>query len=142
MAILERVYTVDDVARLEQQPMKPMEKVFVIDGELLIRMAPAQFQALAAKSPLRTYAPCMPDLAVEVISPAQTLAQARREAQACLRHGAALVWLLDPLGDYAEVWRGGDDGRVQSERIAGDGSLSGEDILPGFRLPLSQIFDT
>ena len=190
MAILERVYTVDDVARLEQQPMKPMEKIFVIDGELLIRMAPAQFQALAAsevsrllgnyaaehglgkvfvdcgyhppgdrqtllfpdvsfearrraaKSPLRTYAPYMPDLAVEVISPAQTLAQARRKAQACLRHGVALVRLLAPLGDYAEVWRGGDDGRVQSERIAGDGSLSGEDILPGFRLPLSQIFYT
>ena len=188
MAIRERVYTVDDVLRLEQQPMNPIEKYFLIDGELLTKMAPAHFHALTASElsrltgnyaaehglgrvfvecgyhppgdrrtvlfpdvsfesrertpdrPLSTYAPYMPDLAVEIISPSQSLWQVRRKAEVYLHHGAALVWLLDPLDDFAEVWRRGDDDSMQSERIPGEGALSGEDVLPGFRLPLELIY--
>ncbi len=82
----------------------------------------------------------MPDLAVEVISPSQTLAQARRKARTYLRHGSALVWLLDPARKMAEIWRRDDDGGLQSEQISADGHLQGEDILPGFHLPLSDTF--
>lgn len=188
MATQERIYTVDDVWRLEQEPVKPTDKYYLIDGELLIKMAPAQhhasaatefsrhlgnfvaeqglgrvliecgyhppgdrrtvllpdvaFEAMprAARPPLKTYLPYMPDLAVEIISPSQSLAQVRRKAGVYLRHGAKLVWLVDPAAQFAEVWRRGADGAPQRERIAGEGDLSGEDILPGFRLPLSRIF--
>ena len=188
MATQERVYTVDDVWRLEQQPLNPTDKYYLIDGELMIKMAPSQmhgdvatrlsaylflfvdehnlgrvtgevgyhppgerrtlllpdvaFEAMprAAQPPLTTYVPYMPDLAVEVISPSQTLAQVRRKAEVYLRHGAVLVWLVDPSEKTAEVWRRGDDGAPVSESIAGDGELSGGDILPGFGLPLKRIF--
>jgi Uma2 family endonuclease len=82
----------------------------------------------------------MPDLAVEIISPSQSLSQVRRKAEVYLRHGAALVWLVDPRANFAEVWSSGGEGALQKVRIAGDGELNGGDVLPGFRLPLSRIF--
>ena len=48
-----------------------------------------------------------------------------------------MVWLIDPQALSAEVWRRGTERR---EVIEGDGELSGNDILPGFRLPLRKIF--
>ena len=48
MATKERVYTVDDVWRLEQQPVNPTDKYYLIDGELLTKMAPAELHGDAA----------------------------------------------------------------------------------------------
>lgn len=42
MATQERIYTVDDVWRLERQANKPTEKYYLIDGELHVKMAPSQ----------------------------------------------------------------------------------------------------
>lgn len=42
MATQERVYTVDDVWRLEQANENPLEKYYLIDGELCIKMAPTE----------------------------------------------------------------------------------------------------
>jgi len=42
MATQERVYTVDDVWRLEQEPRHPTEKYYLIDGELHVKMSPNQ----------------------------------------------------------------------------------------------------
>ena len=185
MATQERVYTVDDVWRLEQAPRHPLEKYYLIDGELCIKMAPSELhgevaseiarhlgnyaiprglgrvgnevgfhppgdrgtallpdvsfisKARMTKRALSTYVPAMPDLAVEVISPSQSWAQVRRKAETCLRHGSQMVWLIDPQAQSAEIWRRGTERR---EVIEGDGELSGNDILPGFRLPLRKIF--
>ena len=188
MATQERVYTVDDVWQLEQQPMNPTEKYYLIDGELMIKMAPTELhgdvavrlsaclflfvdehdlgrvtsevgfhppgdrltallpdvaftgKARTAQTARSSYVPYMPDLAVEIISPSQTLAQVRRKAVVYLRHGAALVWLVDPMARSVEVWRRGDDGALASDSVSADGELTGGDILPGFRLPLARIF--
>ncbi len=42
MATQERMYTVDDVLRLEQAPRHPAEKYYLIDGELFVKMAPTE----------------------------------------------------------------------------------------------------
>ncbi len=184
MATQERVYTVDDVWRLEQEPRHPTEKYYLIDGELCIKMAPSELHGEVASEiarhlgnyvvprdlgrvgvevgfrppgnqeclllpdvsfigkarmttrALTTYVPQMPDLAVEVISPSQSWAQVRRKAETYLRHGSALVWLIDPQSQSAEVWRRGTE---QREVLGSDGELSGGDILPGFRLSLRLI---
>lgn len=189
MATQERVYTVDDVWRLETAPGGPAEKYYLIEGELLTKMAPTELHGdvairlgthlflyiderdlgrvtsevgfhppgdrrtvllpdVAFTSKSRTaprarssYVPYMPDLAVEIISPSQTLAQVRRKAEVYLLHGTSIVWLVDPAAKFAEVWRLGEDGALFNERIASDGELSGGDILPGFRLPLSRILN-
>ena len=57
---------------------------------------PMSHKEFKIHAPLPTYAPYMPDLAVEVVSPSQTLAETRRKAAVYLRHGTVMVWLIDP----------------------------------------------
>ena len=94
-----------------------------------------------AEQPLGTgYAPFMPDMAVEIISPSQTLAQARRKAEAYLRHGTTIVWLVHPAEKSAEAWTAGNEGEPQCESLDFKDALSGGMVLPGFELPLRHLF--
>ena len=80
--------------------------------------------------------PGAPDLAAEVLSPANRRAEILKKVGEYLQAGAALVWVLDPERRTAEVYR--QDGPPQV--IGADGELSGEDVLPGFVLRLSEIW--
>ena len=51
-------------------------------------------------------------------------------------NGVRLGWLIDPQCKTVEIYRPGQDVEVL-ENIT---LLSGEDVLPGFRLDLSEIF--
>ena len=82
----------------------------------------------------------MPDLAVEVVSPSQTLAETRRKAAVYLRHGTVMVWLIDPERHTAESWTSAEDGAAKSAIIDRDGELPGGAVLPGFALPLKRLF--
>ena len=85
------------------------------------------------------FVPQMPDLAVEIMSPGNTLPEMRRKAEVYLRRGSTLVWLVNPAKRSAEVWRLTDD-ELTSETVGPAGALSGEGVLPGFRLDLSRLF--
>ena len=91
-------------------------------------------------APSRRWVPQMPDLAVEIQSPSDSLAQLRRKAAIYLRHGTRLVWIIMPGAQSVEICRLGADGDITSQLITRDGALSGEDLLPGFSLPLRQLF--
>lgn len=86
------------------------------------------------------FVPRMPDLAVEILSPSNSLAELRRKVTVYLANGTAIVWLVLPARQGVEVWRASSDGEPKSEFVARDGSLSGEQILPGFSLDLRQLF--
>ena len=86
------------------------------------------------------FVPVMPDLAVEIISPSQSVKDAREKAETYLRHGTEIVWLIHPAKQNAEIWAVADDGAAQNETIDADGALSGGAVLPGFSLPLQQLF--
>ena len=86
------------------------------------------------------WVPMMPDIAVEVVSPSNTMAQIRRKAAIYLQHGTQLVWIVIPKRKSVEVCRLDAGGEIQSELIGIDGSLSGEPVLPGFSLELSALF--
>ncbi len=88
----------------------------------------------------QTFVGLMPDLAVEIKSPSNTMAELREKAAWFLQHGTRLVWLVLPDRAAAEVCRQGDDGTVDYEFVGPDGSLSGEDVLPGFELELRLLF--
>lgn len=47
-----------------------------------------------------------------------------------------MVWLIDPQRRVVEVWRA--EGLVQI--LSEQDTLRGEPVLPGFELPLSEIF--
>ena len=97
-------------------------------------------KARAASTPLPTFAPYMPDLAVEVVSPSQTLAETRRKTTVYLRHGTDMVCRIDPARKTADSWTAAEDGTARSEIIDMDGELTGGTILPGFTLPLRRLF--
>ena len=81
----------------------------------------------------------MPDLAVEIKSPSNTMAELRRKALIYLDNGAQLVWIVNPMKRIAEVCRLDED-QLKIETVGTDGKLDGEDVLPGFELPLRQLF--
>ncbi len=86
------------------------------------------------------WTPFMPDLAVEIKSPSNTRAQLRRKAAIYLRNGTQIVWLVLPAEKSVEVCRLGRDGEIEYEFVGETGSLSGETVLPGFRLELKKLF--
>jgi len=90
--------------------------------------------------PPEGYVPQMPDLAVEIQSPSDSLRKMRHKAQAYLENGTALVWLVQPERRGVEVCRVGEGGDLQSEFFGIEDTLSGEDVLPGFELEVSRLF--
>ena len=88
----------------------------------------------------RTWVPLMPDLAVEIKSPSNTLAELRRKAAIYLNHGSQLVWIILPASQSAEVHRLDAPGEIHIDAIQPDGALSGEGVLPGFTLELATLF--
>ncbi len=94
----------------------------------------------APERKFKKWVPLMPDIAVEVQSPSNTLAELRRKAAIYLQNGTRLVWIVIPDRKGVEVCRLDDSGGIRAEFIGIDGSLSGEDVLPGFELPLAALF--
>jgi Uma2 family endonuclease len=78
----------------------------------------------------------VPDLAVEVLSESNTRREMERKRREYFQGGARLVWELDPRKQTARVYTNVD----QFKEIGPDGSLEGGDVLPGFVLPLQQLF--
>ncbi len=77
-----------------------------------------------------------PDLAIEILSPGQTLKDLGTKLSRCVSHGVRLGWLIQPRRSRAFVFR--PDRPVETLDIGG--VLQGEDVLPGFALPLSEMF--
>ena len=79
--------------------------------------------------------PEMPDLAVEVLSPHQSLKELREKARYFLANGTRLFWLVNPEKRLVEVYAADD------EQVLNDGdTLSGGEVLPGFAMPVADVF--
>ena len=91
--------------------------------------------------PPEKYYPVMPDLAVEIMSPNDTLAKTRRKAERFLRDGSLLVWIVQPKRLGVEVCRLLDDGSVGALFVGEGETLLAPDILPGFELTIDELFD-
>ena len=115
---------------------------FSIDDETTMLAPDAAFRLVsqAGEGRFRKWAPVMPAIAIEVVSPSNTMAQLRRKAAILLSLGTQLVWIVIPDRQGVEVWRLDSEGQTTSEFVDIDGSLSGESVLPGFTLPLREIF--
>lgn len=81
-----------------------------------------------------------PDLAVEVISPSETSREVMDKVWAYLRAGARLVWCVYPKEKIVDVFRLTPEGHLDVERLDIEGTLGGGDALPGFKLPVKEIF--
>ena len=77
-----------------------------------------------------------PDIAVEVVSPANTAAEMERKVREYLAAGSQRVWVVYPAGRRVAVHRA--DGSVVT--YGGDDVITDEELLPGFALPLAEVF--
>ena len=78
-----------------------------------------------------------PDLAVEIVSPSNTAADIQEKVLEYLAAGSRIVWVVHPRSRSVTIYRSRDDIRVLVESE----SLEGEDVLPGFRLGISELFE-
>ncbi len=78
----------------------------------------------------------VPDLAVEVLSPGNTKREMERKLREYFRVGVRLVWYIDPKDRTATVYTSPSRARKLTEGQA----LTGGKVLPGFSLPLRDLF--
>lgn len=81
--------------------------------------------------------PAMPDIAVEIRSPSNTLAEMREKAQRYLRLGTSLVWIVQLAQQCVEIHQS----QMPVETAGLEDSLSGERVLPGFTLDVRRILE-
>jgi len=82
------------------------------------------------------FPPLCPDFVVELRSPSDSLQKLREKMQEYMDNQARLGWLLDRPNKRVEIYRQGRDVEI----LESPTTLSGEDVLPGFVLDLSEIF--
>lgn len=89
----------------------------------------------------KRYVPVMPDLAVEVLSPTDTLGEAREKAENYLNNGTKLVWIVVPEDASVQALSLTEHGAIKQTVYGPDDALVGENVLPGFTLEVRLIFE-
>jgi Uma2 family endonuclease len=99
-----------------------------------------RWQALTPEQ-RRTFAPLCPDLVVELASPSNEgprgVSALRQKMAAYRANGAQLGWLLIPEQQAVEIWSAGD---AAPQRLAPAQGLAAEDLFPGLRLDLAELW--
>jgi Uma2 family endonuclease len=80
--------------------------------------------------------PVAPTLAIEVLSPSNTKREMERKRMDYFRAGTKLVWEIDPKLRVVHVYTGPNKKR----RLAEKDVLTAGKVLPGFELPLRELF--
>ena len=82
------------------------------------------------------FAPLCPDFVVELRSKSDNLEPLRKKMQEYIENGAILGWLIDRKNRKVEIYHPGQDGLI----LDNPSTLSGENILPGFVLDLTEVW--
>jgi len=124
---LGRVATGDAGFILERNP----------DGKDTVRGLDLAFVSRSkAPGPLpNTLLEIAPDLALEVVSPSNEAADIRLKIRQLLNAGTTMVWIVYPDLRIVDVHT-----RDGATTLEGDDALSGGDVLPGFEIPVREIF--
>lgn len=76
-----------------------------------------------------------PDLAVEVLCQFDTVRRVLDRIGDYLEGGVRMIWVIDPLNRRGVAYRSLTDVRA----VGPGGEFDGEDVLPGFRCPLTDL---
>jgi len=77
-----------------------------------------------------------PGLIVEVLSPDHTKAEIDRKLNELFSAGCQLAWVIDPRAKTAKIYTS----PKRFKELDESGTLDGGKVLPGFRLPLADLF--
>jgi Uma2 family endonuclease len=82
------------------------------------------------------YWPGAPDLAVEVLSPDDRVSEVEEKVSEWLTAGTKQVWVVSPKLRTVTVYCSPTDVSALAEKD----TLGGGDVVPGFEIPISEIF--
>jgi Uma2 family endonuclease len=82
------------------------------------------------------FAPLSPDFVVELRSKSDNLEPLREKMPEYMANGASLGWLIDRKNQKVEIYKQNQD----LEILDNPSTLSGEDVLPGFVLDLTDVW--
>lgn len=121
-------------------------RIFLADTGFLLARDPDTVRApdiafirqdhLPAREPEEAFWPGAPDLVVEVVSPGDTLGEVDDKVKMWLDSGAAMVWVVNPKWKSVTVYRSA----TQIKTLTENDQLDGEDVVPGFRCRIGEIF--
>ena len=81
------------------------------------------------------YADRASDVMIEIVSPSESAARLTAKVESYLHNGARSVWVVDPPTCRIDVYAPG-----KSMRTFGQGDTLTDAALPGFELPLGDVF--
>lgn len=81
-----------------------------------------------------------PDLAIELVSPSETPDDISEKKNDYLRYGVRLVWIIYPKTRHVDIFYATGEG-VKHTSADINGTLGGEDVLPGFTLAVKDLFE-
>jgi Uma2 family endonuclease len=81
-----------------------------------------------------------PDLAVEVSSPSNSERELLEKAESYLQAGSKFVLIAYPTKRVFDVCHLTEDSSLLVHKVDSNGTFDGEDVLPGFKLPIKDVF--
>jgi Uma2 family endonuclease len=84
----------------------------------------------------RRWSEIVPNLVAEVVSPNDAWVEVAEKVAEWLAAGVRLVWVVNPRAKTVTVYRSLQEIRILTEAD----TLDGEEVAPGFSLPVAQIF--
>jgi Uma2 family endonuclease len=118
---LGRVYAAETGFRISRQPDT-------------VRAPDAAFVRTERVVPSSKFFEGPPDIAFEVTSPGDTYSEIEEKTLDWLRAGVCAVVIIDPQTKTARIHRSADVITVAD-------AIELDDVIPGWRLPLSELFD-
>jgi Uma2 family endonuclease len=89
----------------------------------------------------RGFPPLTPDFVMELRSPTDQLEILQKKMQEYRQNGVRLGWLINPEAPSGSLQIEIYSSKQEKEVLQSPVSLSGEDVLPGFVLDLSEVFN-
>ncbi len=93
-------------------------------------------EKLAGLSAAVTFPAIVPDFVIELRSKSDSLTTLQAKMQEYRENGVRLGWLVNPQQKTVEIYRVGE---ATAEVQVSPGQLSGEDVLPGLVVDLSEV---
>jgi Uma2 family endonuclease len=126
-ALRGQVLTGDAGVRLQRDP----DTTFGVD------VAYVSAEVIARQTADSTIIDGIPILAVEILSPNDTIENINEKIDAYLAAQVSIVWIIDPYRRTVTVHRPGTEPELFNVR----NELSAEPHLPGFRVPVARLFE-
>lgn len=94
-------------------------------------------ERLAQRQKKRGFLDVAPELVVEILSPDDAWSEVTQKLREYFAIGVKLVWIADPLSRTVYAYRALTDVREFGEAD----QLTGDEVLPGFSVPVAQLFE-